>query len=360
MLFMKAYLNAWNYVFEGLPNPFWKLMKHFSDLKYAWEKAPINEIKMTGIGDEYINRFLNLKTTLDPYEEIEKINQQGIQIITYKEENYPKDLWNLHNYITPFVLYFKGNLTTSNDLMIGIVGTRNMTGYGESVTKNIVTDLAPYKPIIISGMADGIDSVAHRAAISNNITTFAVLGFGINRIPYHKLKFAEEIIKNGAVISEYPPDTKAQKHYFPLRNRIISGLSKALIVVEAGNKSGALITARCALDQGREIFAVPGNIGNEKSIGTNRLIRDCAADILTGAEDIITHYKMPKIDRIHSDIFSDKQKKLVEKLLKSPCTKEDMMQMDLFSPGEFNATITELELTGVINKNREGKYYLSR
>lgn len=356
---MKEYFNAWNYVFDGLPSPFWKLIKKFSDLKYGWEKADHDGLKEAGIAEEYITKYINLKKTLDPLEEINRLNKQGIKVLTSRDKTYPKQLIYLNNYLSPFVLYLKGNLNPDSELSIGVVGTRNMTGYGESVARQIISDLAPYNPVIISGMADGIDSTAHRAAIENRLKTVAVLGFGLNRIPFHKQKFAQEIMNNGAVISEYPPDSKAEKFYFPLRNRIIAGLSKAVVVIEAGEKSGALITARCANDQGREVFAVPGNLGNEKSIGTNRLIRDTGVNILTCAEDIIIHYKMPVINKIHSRVFSEKQKLLINRLKKSPCSKEDFMQMNLFSAGELNAALTEFELKSIVNKNIEGRYYLT-
>jgi len=355
---MKAYYNIWNYVFDGIPSSFWKLMKRYPDLKYAWEKGNEKELKEINILDEYIKKFQYLKNTTNPDEELYKLNRQGINVLISREKNYPKSLWYLNNHLSPFVLYIKGEPDFTNKFTIGFVGTRNMTGYGETVTKTIVADLAPYNPVIISGMADGIDSTAHKAAIDNKIKTIAVLGFGINRIPFHKKKFAEEIIQNGALISEYPPDLNAQKYFFPLRNRIISGLSKALVVVEAGEKSGALITAKCANDQGREIFAVPGNICNEKSIGTNRLLRDGGANILTCADDIITHYKMPFVSKIHSPVFSGRQNILINMLKKAPCSMNDFMQLNIFSPQELNAYLTEFELKGIINKNIEGRYYL--
>ena len=355
---MKAYFNAWNYVFEGLPKPFWKLFKYFPDLDYAWEKAPINDMEKIGLNYEYIERYKYLRSKIDPFQELNKTEKSGIKIITIRDDEYPSQLRSLNTHLPPVVLYVKGAIPI-NRFEISIVGTRQNTGYGESVTKKIINGLKPYNIVVVSGMAQGIDSIAHAIALENNMPTVAVLGFGLNMVPYHKKQFVEKIIKTGAVISEYPPGMPAEKFHFPLRNRIISGLSKAVIVVEAGEKSGALITADYALNQSREVFAVPGSLDNEKSIGTNQLIQNGGAHLLIKPEDILEVFGIEKKENEYEDGLNEKQKKIVKQIKKSACSKDDLMQLSLFSPQDLNTTLTELELEGVISKNRNGIYFIN-
>ncbi len=230
----------------------------------------------------------------------------GIRVISCVSPNYPRRLNNLRN--KPLILYVRGNIEDLNErFCVSIVGTRNMSGYGKHITFALARQLIAYGAIIISGAAYGIDSTANNTAIFMEEPTVAVLGSGVN-VPYPQKNkdMLDYIATTGMVVSEFPPNTAPLGKNFPIRNRIISGLADAVVVVEAGEKSGALITARCAEEQGRLVYAVPGNLGVPNSVGTNNMIRD-GAKMVTRAEDIIEdfaeRFNLSKIDRI---VTSDK------------------------------------------------------
>jgi DNA processing protein len=210
----------------------------------------------------------------------------NIDIISIEDKEYPSNLREIYN--PPICLYIKGNKNCLNGLNISIVGCRECSKYGENVAKRLSYDLALKNINIVSGLARGIDTFAHIGAIYGNSCTIAVLGNGLDTIyPKENTALASKIInKNGAIISEFPLWTKPEKMNFPARNRIISGLSKGVVVVEAQRKSGTLITVDFALEQGRDVFVVPGNITSEKSFGTNDLIKQ-GAQIITSSQDIL-------------------------------------------------------------------------
>lgn len=208
---------------------------------------------------------------------------------------YPKLLREIYN--PPETLFYKGKTELLNKVCVAIVGTRRNTDYGEFVTEKIVDDLAILDIVIVSGLAKGIDAIAHRAALKNNLPTIAVLGSGINNIyPKSNNYLAGEIEENGLIISEYEDKTEPLDFQFPQRNRIISGLSIAVIVIEAPERSGSLITAKLALDQNREIFTIPGDIDRETSMGPLRLIQNCGAyPVSSGTEIIEILQKQPAL-----------------------------------------------------------------
>jgi len=266
----KVYLNALNVTFK---NNFLKLFPFLSSsqtFKKAWEKLSISQ-----------------KENINPYEEWQKIKKQKIDFIISSDNKYP-DLLKEISY-SPSSLYIKGEIPEEMPC-IAIVGTRKISAYGKLVTEKLVQELVRYNFIIVSGLAYGIDTIAHETALKNQGKTIAVLGSGLNNIyPYSNKRLSQEITKHGALISEYPLDTPALKSYFPWRNRIISGLSLATVVIEAPEKSGALITAQFALEQNREVFAIPGSIFNKNSIGTNNLIKQ-GAKLVFQIEDIFENH----------------------------------------------------------------------
>lgn len=219
----------------------------------------------------------------------DKVNAIGGKIITYESKDYPAVLRYTEN--PPYVLYLRGEIPKWDRLlMIGVVGTRNATEYGIAVTKRICGSLAENGVTIVSGMARGIDAVAARSAIESGGKTIAVLGCGIDTAyPAENRQLMCDIMENGAVISEYPPGERPLKYHFPERNRIISGLSKGILVTEAPKKSGALITASYAVEHGRDLFAVPGSIFKETSVGANSLLASCAKAV-SSAQDILDEY----------------------------------------------------------------------
>ena len=263
-----------------------KLLNLYGSPKIIW-KLKENELENSRIlSKENIDEILNprYKQNLSVY--VDYMKKNNIHIITLYDENYPENLKQIYD--NPIVLYAKGNLKLLNSNGIAIVGSRNCTEYGKTIATEIAYNIAKTGKCVISGLAKGIDSFAHLGAINAEGDTIGVLGCGLDNIyPSENKELAERIIKsNGLLISEYIVGMKPEKKNFPERNRIISALSRGIVVVEAREKSGALITADFGLEQGKEIFAVPGNIDNSNSKGTNELIKQ-GAYILTEYKDVI-------------------------------------------------------------------------
>lgn len=223
--------------------------------------------------------------------ELERLFKINGSLITLWDNEYPTILRKIYD--PPILLYTRGKFNDSDDYSIAVVGTRQPTNYGKIQTEKIVNDLAEQKITIVSGMARGIDSIAHRTALKNKSRTIAVLGSGLNVIyPSENKKLYDEISESGVVITEYSLDTKPDAVNFPKRNRIISGLSLGCVIIETGITGGAMQTAALALDQGREVFAIPGNLGVRQSEGSNLLIQKGEAELITSAEDILIELEL--------------------------------------------------------------------
>ena len=248
-------------------------------------KTPINELyKIEGIGPELAKRISSFDPEKQLKKEKELMGLHGIDFLTIDDPDYPESLH--HIFDPPLVLYIKGHFLSYDKISLAVVGSRRPTLYGKSVAQDIAKKLAAKGLTIISGMARGIDTKAHRGALAGHGRTIAVLGSGLDRVyPPENKSLMDAISVNGAVISEFPMGTEPYKQNFPLRNRIISGMTLGTLVIEAGAVSGALITARLALDQGREVFAVPGPINSWASKGTNGLIKQ-GAKLVEDEEDI--------------------------------------------------------------------------
>ncbi len=355
---MKEYYHAWNCVFMGLAGPFEKLIKYHSEVKSAWENLTEKDLRNLRFHEDYIKNFNLYKKTGTPFKEFESFNSENIKVITIRDENYPCQLREMNKDISPKILYIKGNIPNLKKHFIGIVGTRAMSDYGQTVTKKLVQALSPDDFVVVSGLARGIDTNAHKAAIENNVPTVAVLGFGLKRIPYYQQEITQRIIRDGAIISEYPPNLNAQKYHFPLRNRIIAGLSEAVVVVEGSITSGALITAKCALEQGRDVYAFPGRITDKTSEGPNKLIFDGAMPIYNYDEIYINLGISRKQNPLILSRFSFEQKMIIEHLKTGNHSKNELMQKILIPAAKLSSCLTELELDNVIEINRSGKYFL--
>ncbi len=351
---MNEYYHAWNCALKGKPKPFNALTKNYKNLKTAWDTLTDFELVKLGFRSEHIKLLKIFRQTGAPFKEYENFKFEQIKVVTKHDVSYPKVLREIHD--PPEILYIKGELPTFKKHYLSIVGTRDMTAYGQRVTKQIVSGLSD-DFVIVSGLARGVDTNAHKSALENNISTIAVLGFGLNQIPQYLHSFAEEITKHGALISEFPPNQSGDKFSFPQRNRVISGLSKATIVVEAGFKSGARITAGFANDQGREIFAVPGEIYNEKSMGTNDLIKKGEAAPLLHPNDI---FETLKIKRVSKPLLAlpTYQQFIVNELQKQPQNKLSLMHKILIPAAKLTSSLTELELSNLIERGRNGKYFI--
>ena len=254
-------------------------------------------LAVSGIGNKLVDDLLNWNNIVNLENELELIEKAGVSIVTFNDSQYPELLKEIYD--PPLLLYVRGTLPTNNDRLISIVGSRRVTRYGRKICENISASAAYNGWSIISGLAYGIDAVAHRATLDAGGKTIGVLGGGLLRFhPQDHLNMAREMIDNGgAVISEFPMEYSPNKRSFPMRNRIISGLSMGTIVVEAGFKSGSLITAKFALDQGRTVFAVPGQVDNPQARGTNALIKDGA--VLTESfDDVLEEFEFSTFENI--------------------------------------------------------------
>jgi DNA processing protein len=263
---------------------FQAVLNYFGDPQIAWG-APTEALRQAGLSDKIIENLVRTRDQVDLDKLWEEMEQKNISILIQQDESYPKRLNEIDQ--PPPVLYTQGNINPDDEWSVAIVGTRRVTAYGRQVAEDIAGRLARNGLTIISGLARGVDSIAHQAALDAGGRTLAVLGSGLDRIyPPENRQLAEQIKANGAIISEFSPNTPPEASNFPQRNRLISGLSLAVLVIEAGIKSGALITAAFAADQGREVFAVPGNITSPGSMGTNRLIQNGAHPLLS-AEQVL-------------------------------------------------------------------------
>lgn len=218
-------------------------------------------------------------------EEMDRANQHSVRIIPHNHDDYPKNLLSI--YAPPLVLYVKGNIIRQDLLAISIVGARRATHYGMTQSTRFASSLGRMGFTIVSGLAEGVDTTAHRGALRVKARTIAVLGNGLCDIyPKRNRKLAEEIAESGAVVSEFPMETRVDARHFPQRNRVISGLSLGVLVIEASKKSGALITSKWALEQGREVYALPGPVDSPMSQGTNHLIKQ-GAKLVTNSDDVV-------------------------------------------------------------------------
>ena len=270
----------------------------------AFYQGGVMEWRLSGVLNDKDISALEATPVAKAYEVIARCNELGISIVSLDDPNYPEKLKDIYD--PPAVLYMKGRLPDfERRLSIGIVGTRNATAYGKRTSHVLAGSLAKVGVIIISGGAVGIDSLSHTAALEVGGVTLCVLGCGIN-YPYlmANARMRNTIAERGALISEYPPDYPPGKYTFPERNRIISGLSDGVLVIEAGAKSGSLITARNALEQNRDVFAVMGNITSPYSQGTNALIKDGAIPV-TDYTDIISYYPQFRLEGDPDDIVED-------------------------------------------------------
>ncbi len=267
-----------------------ELLAYFGSPEAVLE-APRHKLRaIYGIGDKIADKIVALKKE-SIEKELDAAKKLGLKIITIEDNDYPLNLKNIFD--PPIVLYLKGKLKPEDNLAIGLVGSRRASFYGLSQAEEFSSGLAAHGFTVISGMARGIDTYSHRGALKSGGRTIAIIGSGFNHLyPAENKKLAEEISQNGAVISEFSLNTEPLPQNFPRRNRLISGMSLGILVVEAAQNSGALITADFALEQGREVFAIPGKIDSSTSFGTNELIKQ-GAKLTSNISDILEEFVLP-------------------------------------------------------------------
>ena len=257
---------------------------YFSSLDEAWV-AGLGELKAAGLDDKTARAIVSHRAALSPGEEMEKLERAGVKAINWHDRMYPPRLKEIHD--PPPVLYVRGEILPEDQRSVAVVGTRKATTYGREVAGVLSKDLARNGVTVVSGLARGIDSVAHRAAIESGGRTIAVFGSGLDVVyPPEHGRLARDIEEAGALVSEHPLGAKPEARHFPRRNRLISGMTLGTLVVEAGDISGALLTVRSALEQDREVFCVPGSIFSPASRGTNSLIQD-GAKLVTNYKDVL-------------------------------------------------------------------------
>ena len=266
------------------PVSFSKLESHFGEMSKAWD-ASSAEIAAAGLPAKLVKKIDQFRNDHEPDEIVGKLSDLGIAAVHLRHPDYPHQL--RETAAAPSVIYTKGDVSLNSEPMVAVVGLRDATPYGLEMTRRLSYDLASAGVTVVSGLARGIDSAAHKAALEAGGRTVAILGSGLDRVyPQRNIGIAQKITERGALLTEYPPGVSALPQHFPRRNRVISGICKGVVVVEAAFKSGAMLTVSWALEQNREVFAVPGSALSEKSKGTNWLIQQ-GAKLTTSVEDIL-------------------------------------------------------------------------
>ena len=336
-----------------------QLLENFNSPDNVWHASKSELEKMQFLNEEAISHILNSKYKEVVYKHLENIEKHKIQIITINDDAYPFYLKNIHD--PPVVLYVRGKLI-KGEKFISVIGSRKATAYGLNIATTISSELARLGITVISGFARGIDSCAHNASLNVGGRTVAVLGCGPDIIyPSENKNLMDKIINSGAVVSEFVPGTPPLAQNFPARNRIISGASVGVVVVEAGEKSGTLITSYFALEQGREVFAVPGNITSLNSKGTNRLIKD-GAKIVTCIEDILEELNVPlqtnniycnqkkALRKIDYERLESEEVDIVKQLEMEPLHIDLLAKKCGFSMHIINSILVLLEMKGIIEQ----------
>jgi DNA processing protein len=357
-----AYLNALNLLTILGPRRIVALMENYDSAEDAW-KAPAAELfHLLGLQDP-VSKFEKERSVIEPEKEWEKLIKQKVSCVSSACPSYPRLLKELH--FPPPLLYYKGNLDRIDKPAVAIVGSRRCTFYGQEVAHRLAVELATAGVSVISGMALGIDTAAHRGTLENSGYTAAVLGCGVDQCyPPKNADLMQLIIAEGAVISEYPVDTEPLPFHFPLRNRVISGLSLGTVVVEATAKSGALITANYALEQNREVFAVPGNVGSPYSRGSHRLIKE-GARLVESAADILEELNFQTATEEQLTLagagllpdLSAVEKKLLDMIPYQPMHIDNIIQQSGVKASETSALLLSLELKKLIRQT-PGKYFM--
>ncbi len=339
------------------------LRHHFGTLKQAWQ-APKAALAEAGLSESLAGQTVQQRAKIDLQHELRRVHHVRAFLRTLPEPDYPPLLKDLED--APPVLYLRGSLATEDARAVCIVGTRRATVYGKDVAYQLAYDLASNGVTVVSGLAHGVDTAAHTGALDAGGRTLAVTACGISEIyPADNLPLAHRIIEQGAVLTEFPLGTPPSGKNFPRRNRILSGLSLGVLVVEAGEKSGALITAGLAAEQGRDVFAVPSNIFNMAGRGANRLIQD-GAKLVMGVEDVLAELEIAhefaetRTQTQAAVPENDDEGKLLALLGPDALHVDDLVRLSGLPTATVTSTLTILELKGLARNIGQMQYILSR
>ena len=310
--------------------------------------------QISGIGDAVVKCIVNQQVMAQAEEEMKFIDDNGIKPLFYLDSEYPKRLQHCHD--SPMMLYYKGVADLNAPKAVGVVGTRNITDYGRYATEKLVEDLLPDNVLIISGLAYGVDAVAHRAALKYDLATVGVLGHGMQTVyPAENRKLSQKMLEKGGVLTEFVSGTQPDRENFPKRNRIVAGMVDCLVVAESALKGGAMITAEIANSYDREVFAIPGRIGDIYSEGCNRLIKTNKANLITGAADIryvmrwdVDTKVVAKQMRMFRD-FSEDERKVMDIFESHNIVHlDDIIVGTDLSPSKIASVLLSLEFDGVL------------
>jgi len=338
------------------------LLNRFGDAQTAWNAPPF-ELARTELGRAPLQNLLKLRAEIDLDAELRRLEDAGVQVLTTQDDGYPRLLRQIDQ--PPPVLYVKGSLRPEDEWAVAIVGTRHTKASGVEMTRYLAGDLARNRITVVSGLARGIDSEAHRSALDAGGRTIAVLGSGIDVIyPFENAALAKDIAASGALVSEFALGTKPERCNFPARNRIISGLSLGTLVAQAGESSGALITARFALDQGREVFAVPGSPLDRGYSGTNRLIQQGEAKLVVRAQDVLEELNLSMISQ-QAEMRAvvpenETEAVLLQHLSEEPVHVDDLRRASGLPIAQVSATLALLELKGLVRQTGGMQYVVAR
>ncbi|MBE0479729.1 MAG: DNA-protecting protein DprA [Dehalococcoidia bacterium] len=340
---------------------FQQLEKYFGSFEHAW-RAGAADLKEAGLDARSVESVLQARPGISPEGEMEKLWRYGVRVFSWNDPSFPPRLKEIYD--VPPLLYVRGDMSPADEWAIAIVGTRRATVYGREVTQRIVEDLCRSRVTIVSGLARGIDSVAHRAALEAGGRTVAVLASGLDLVyPAENVKLAQAIIDQGALVTEYPLGTKPKAENFPRRNRIMSGISLGVVVTEAGERSGALLTADLALEQNREVFAVPGSVLSPASRGTNRIIQE-GAKLVRETGDILEELNLTMIPKQMEmrEILpaNETESQLVRLLTQEPIHIDEVCRQVRLPIATVSSTLAMMELKGMVRQVGGMNYTLPR
>lgn len=344
-----------------------KLWEHFGAIRSVWEADEKSLSLIEGLGKSALKSLLENRAIINLEKGLDELEQAGVKALSLEDPGYPVNLINIYD--PPPILFCKGEIFASDEKALAIVGTRKASTYGIEFAKKMAAELASMGITIVSGMAAGIDTSAHKGAIEAGGRTIAVFGCGVDIIyPPENKQLSGEIIRKGALVSEFPVGAKIEKGNFPRRNRIVSGLTKGVIVVEGHYDSGAMITAKEALEQGREVFAVPGSVEMEQSKGPHWLIKQ-GAKLVESVEDVLEelHMVMPKKmsnlqfpmsnEGINYSKLSSDEQKIVLVLTKEPKHLDNLSAESGLSIPQVSSLLMMLEVKNVV-RQLPGKMFL--
>jgi DNA processing protein len=352
-----------------------RLVEAFGSPRRIFKASEGELMEVDGVGPELARRICSFPVEEVIEKEAAACERAGVTVCTLGDDDYPEPLTTLYD--PPPVLYVRGTLLASDCMAIAVVGSRQPTAYGRSMAEKLVGELAALGFTVVSGLARGIDGQAHTTALASGGRTLAVLGHGIDRVfPSKHKRLAEEVVEAGAVLTEFPFGTHPARHNFPRRNRIISGLSLGTLVVEAAGGSGSLITARCAMEQGREVFAVPGPVTAGTSRGAHRLIKE-GATLVEGVDDVIEALPLhiraviesgarsvvdraaqpPEADpRPSGPRVSAGERELLVLIKDEPRHIDNIIEESGLAPSAVSGLLVQMELKGLVARRPDGLY----